>query len=271
MAKALSGFDIDSEDDFSDFFQKRGRQEYVSTDPINVDGVATVGKAKVKPKKTSKIVPPKNISRTPGLGAIERATAPVATAKNASRTPGLGDIEEVPLVSATDRQTGAIKDQTQTNQDIADKKSKTQLYLAAAKFGIDALNAQSAYNAVDSAAQLNILESRRLANDALERGRQRSLEAAVEGQQVGGDALLALAAQGQDVQGADAQKVQGSLEDIGLYNGLQEEINGVREALGYDLEEVMTNYQVDQARIDRNSTILSSGLNYGATAYASSL
>jgi hypothetical protein len=114
--------------------------------------------------------------------------------------------------------------------------------------------------------QLNIQESRRLANDAIERSKQRSLEAIGEGQLAGEQAMLSLAAQGQKATGANVQNVVGSIQNIALYNGMQEEINGVREALGFELEEVMLNYQLDQAAVDRDSQILSSGLNLALTA-----
>lgn len=210
----------------------------------------------------------------PKRKAAAKVTAPKRAVKktaavrnpNISRTPGFGTGIESPELTASRDQVQATKDQTQTLKDIADDEKRGQLYLAAASFGLDVMNANSAYGAVQSASQLNILESRRQGSDAIERGRQRSLDARVEGQLAGGDAALALAAQGQDVQGADAQKVIGSLEDIGIYNGLQEETNSIRESLGHDLDIVALEHQIDQAEIQRDSTILSSALNFGTTA-----
>ena len=237
------------------------RDNFVTQDPIDITGLTSRSSKKSSGvSNTTKTTPARKpsplASRSPGLGSIEAA-------------PGANrGLSKADLVAEPDAQTKAIQDQTKTQQGIADKSMNAQLLLAAAKFGVDAMNANSAYGALSSSARLNIMESRRLANDAIARGKQRSLEARAEGMQAGESALLALAAQGQDVQGANAQKVQGSLEDIGLYNGLQEEIQGIREALGYDLEEVSINFQLEQAEIERDSTILSSGLQLGATAYA---
>ena len=80
-------------------------------------------------------------------------------------------------------------------------------------------------------------------------------------------AILAMAAQGQDVSGAGVQRIAGSYEAMAEQNAMQLEINGIKEALGFELEEVNYNFQVANAKINRDTTILSSALNLGAQAY----
>jgi hypothetical protein len=140
--------------------------------------------------------------------------------------------------------------------------------LAGAQFSLDLLNANSAYNTAKGQASLNIIQSRNQAADAIFRGRQAQLDAQSEGYQAGQSALLSAAAQGQDIQGAGVEKIQGSLEAIGIMNGMREEINSMREALGFKLEEVNYDYQVAQAGQAKKNAIIGSALNFGASAYA---
>src|SRR5690606_4355668 len=113
---------------------------------------------------------------------------------------------------------------------------------------------------------MNILNARYNANDAIIRGKQRALEAREEGIDEGNTAMLLLAAQGQDISGMNAQDVESSYETIGIYNGLQEEINGIREALGYDMQIAEINYELDAREMQRDNTILASAINFGVTA-----
>jgi len=150
-------------------------------------------------------------------------------------------------------------------QDTDYKAAKTAL--SGAQFMVDVYNANNAYTQVAATAQLNILQARNQQADALYRGRQAALDAQSEGYQAGQSALLNAAAQGQDVNGAQTQKIQGSYEAIGYYNAAQEEINSMREALGYELEEVNYGYQVRAAEINKNYAVLGSALQFGASVY----
>jgi hypothetical protein len=141
------------------------------------------------------------------------------------------------------------------------------LALAGANFMLGVLNSQSAYRAAQGQAQLNILQARNQASDALYRGRQARLDAESEGYNVGQQALLNAAAQGQDVSGAAVGRIQGSHEVMGIMNGMREEINSMREALGFELEEISYDYQVGQAKIARDSALIGSALQFGAQAY----
>ena len=255
----------DTKDDFSDFFQLGGPTKSFnvdySNDPITVEGqiMGRPNQPKAKPKPK-----PKPISK-PKVKPLEK--------RQPSRKPGLGPIEKVDIstsenvispdtkaqVAATDKQTAAIQEQTAFSKNSA-------LLTAASQFMFDTLNANNAYSAMEIEGQFQILESKRLANDAIARGRQRALEAQVEGMEAADSAVLALAAQGQDVYGTGVSQVESSFEQVGLINALEEEIAGYREALGYELEQVAINYKLDQAKVERDLSIAGSALNLAANA-----
>jgi len=139
--------------------------------------------------------------------------------------------------------------------------ANAQKAIAVSNFVIDIVNADSAYQAAKGQAQINIMLARNQASDAIYRGRQAQLDSQSEGYNAGQDALLALAAQGQDVSGAGAQKVQGSYEAMGYEMGAREMLNAYREALGYRLEEEAYNYQVAQAGTNSRNAVSGSMLN----------
>jgi negative regulator of replication initiation len=92
-------------------------------------------------------------------------------------------------------------------------------------------------------------------------------QAQSQGRAASDQAILAMAAQGQDVSSAGVQRIAGSYEAISEQNAMQLEINAMREALGFELEVVNYNFQKNSAKINRDMTILSSALNFGAKAY----
>lgn len=143
------------------------------------------------------------------------------------------------------------------------KYSQYQKALAGASFMIDVMNASSAYAATTGQARLNIMQARNDASDAIYRGRLAQMDRQSEGNQMGQQATLAMAAQGQDVSGSATAKVVGSQEAIGYEMGAREMINAYREALGYELEEIAYEYQMDNAKIERDNAYIGAALNFG--------
>ena len=142
-----------------------------------------------------------------------------------------------------------------------------KLAVAGANFALNIMNAQLQYNQVRGQAQFNIRMARNQAQDSLFRGRQAASQAQSQGRAASDQAILAMAAQGQDVSSAGVQRIAGSYEAIAEQNAMQLEINSIKEALGFQLEEVNYDYQVRNAEIGRDMTVLSSALNLGAQAY----
>lgn len=174
--------------------------------------------------------------------------------------------EKTPQERQADTLDDMLKDQ---RKNTADEKRSRQM-LAGAKFYLNVMNAESAYSSFENSAILNIQNKRMQANDAIQRGRERAFEAEQEGRRLSDDVLIRMAAQGQDVSGLATESLQKSYEAVAAQNALQEETNSIREALGYQLEEVSINYELDQRKTQRDMSIISSALNYGASYYANS-
>lgn len=160
---------------------------------------------------------------------------------------------------------GSAEESLETIAEAETNYANYQKGLAVASFLVDTSNAINAYAATEGQARLNIQMARNQANDALFRGRQAQADRQFEGYQAGQESLLAMAAQGQDVNGPGVQRIQGSLESMGIYNGMREEMNAIREALGFELEEINYDYQVDNARVARDNAIIGSALNTAVT------
>lgn len=251
------------------------RHEYVSSGAIEVTGIVQD--------------PPFTGKRSPGISAIEKAkdtdislaperklpsemASQVRTMQDAqlpanlNRSPTTNAIEKIPddirpsVPSAEKSLADLVNAEREAN--------RARLGIAAAKFFLDVMNANSAYESFKTATKMNVDNARFEAEEARQRGRERAMVAMSEGRRAGEDVTLSMAAQGQDVMGAATQTAQESLDVIAAYNAMNEETNSIREALGYKLQEIQFGFDLDQRRIERDTTILSSALNFGATAYA---
>jgi hypothetical protein len=204
--------------------------------------------------------------------AAPSSTAGVVSAKNFRQPSDLTQPIQETQVSTTDALgewsmptgEGMPVRKEPTAEDLYTDYRKGQAILSGVKFVADVLKANAAFSTIEGQAQLNILQARNQGADAIYRGRQAQMDRQSEGYQQGQNALLAMAAQGQDVGGAGVQKIQASIEAMGIFNGMKEEINSMREALGFELEEINYDYQVNQARNEKNAAILGSALNLGA-------
>jgi hypothetical protein len=177
---------------------------------------------------------------------------------------GKGIPAQAPLKSVTE----IMQEEGQKNRDQVDDIQRSyrneKLVLAGAQFGLDIMNASTQYRNVEGQARFAIMQSKNQAADALYRGRQAALDAQSEGMSQGEDAVLALAAQGQDVQGSGVQRVVRSYEAIAEQNAAIVEANAMREALGFELEQIATDFQLENALINRNQQYISSALTFGA-------
>lgn len=236
-------------DPFLANFNAPQRANYVMTQPpIDIEGYISAPSTPVpKPKLSAPVISSVSNAVKP---APPKPTAPVVD----------------PTVGAINNQTAAIGEQTAAFKAADTRARNTQMALAGANFLLEIGNAQNAYVATTGQAQLNILQARNQAADAIYRGHQAGLDRQSEGYNQGQQAVLALAAQGQDVGGAAVGKVQGSFEAMGAFNGMREEINSLREALGFELEEVAYEYQIDNAGIARENAFIGAGLQLGANA-----
>lgn len=184
------------------------------------------------------------------------------------QTPGQDQLDaQKGIASATGQSAANIAAQTKVLKDQQAQYKQEKLFAAGAKFGIDILNTMNQYRNVTGTARFNIMQARNQMSDALYRGRQAAFQRQSEGQRAGEQALLAMAAQGQSVTGAGVQKIQQSYEAVGIENSMREEINAIREALGFQLEEIGQKYQVEMAKNQAQMSVISSALELGANAY----
>lgn len=147
---------------------------------------------------------------------------------------------------------GLSSEVASNNQDLRNLRRSTAMLDAVSKYA----NAQNKYSALKKANELNIMSAKMAANEARAKGAQQGLYARSEGVQAGESAALAMAVQGQDVNAAATDKLEASYETIGIYNGLQAEIDGLREALGYELKAWGYQQEIEAARNQRNLTTL---------------
>lgn len=215
----------------------------VNTPPPEVEAMAPMTES------PSEIRPP-NISASP-VTNVSNIESPTQKAREA-----LADTE--------------IPSPDQSLADIAAEQKKArqqQLGLSGAKFASEIMNANSAYQEVAHATSANMARSRMQVQDALRRGKQRALEARVQGDLEAEDVMIRMAAQGQDVSAYATQSLQQSYEQAAAFNAMQEEIASFREALGYELEQVELQLGLEQAEIQRDLSMISSALNFGAELY----
>lgn len=197
------------------------------------------------------------------------AKAPSSSSFKGSRAPSdlSSPIPELDTSQLKRPLTAAEKANVLKRQELESERTGASV-LAGVEFAANVFNANSAYNSAAGQAGLNIMMAKNQAADALYRGREAQMAAQSEGYDAGQSALLAMAAQGQDVNSAAVGKIQGSYEAMGIYNGMQEEINSMREALGYELEQSNIKYQLRSAKAARDLSIIGSGLTAGAKIYA---
>jgi hypothetical protein len=246
-----------------EIFPKNQEGIYVLKDPfekvIETKKVKNAGIDVLGTIKEQQYTAPKDVT-----AGVIRPTESLASTPIAQQTLGTG-----PSIGGSDKPVIQQKLPKKT-ADVIEQEGIKNRQLAAiqagAQFFSDIFNANSAYNAATGEARLNIMQARNQAADALYRGRQARMDAESEGRQAGESALLAMAVQGQDVSGAAVQKIQSSYEATGVFNGMREEINSIREALGYELEEVAYNYQMRNAGIARQTAIIGSMINFGANS-----
>lgn len=224
-----------------------------------------------------RVIPGMNIEgtvrdRTTGVTAasgVTRGEPPTIAAANindalSQRIEGAGPVDRMTQEIAGTN--AALRDQNEILREGQQAYKTEKMAIAGASFLIDVINADAQYRQAQGQAQFNIMMARNQANDALYRGRMRAGQAKSEARTASDNAILALAAQGQDVSGTGVQRVTSSIDAIGEQNAMLLEINGIKEALGFQLEEVAIDYQLENAGINRDMTILSSALNLGATA-----
>lgn len=234
---------------------KAGKTLGLGGGAVDVTGSAGTTKTRVTPGASTSMAP------KPVVSSITPPAVPTAV-----KAPGSAPTD---LINSMSMPAGeGMSSKPENTIKYSDDYKQGKMAAAGLGFMVDVLNAQSAYRGTTGAAQLNIIQARNRAADAIYRGRQAQADAQSQGIEAGEDLSISLAAQGQDLSGAGAQKVRNSMEAMGVYAGMREEMNSISEALGFELEEVSMDYAMENAKIERDFSMIGAALNFGANAYS---
>ena len=123
----------------------------------------------------------------------------------------------------------------------------------------DMMASEAQLASIENAANTNIFMMNYDKSLAVQAGMQASLDRRMEGELAADQAALSLAAQGQNLSGAGAQKVMASYRAIGIENAYREEAKMYAEIAGFDMEIANQKYNVDMAR-SQNEMAMVSGI-----------
>ena len=125
------------------------------------------------------------------------------------------------------------------------------------------INAQTQLASIDEAAETNIYLANYRRSLILNEGMQAALDRQMEGEQIADKALLSLAAQGQNVSGAAANKVAASYRAVALQNAMREELKMYAQVAGIDAEIADIEFQTSMAEANADTALYQGILNSG--------
>lgn len=127
----------------------------------------------------------------------------------------------------------------------------------------DVMNAQAQLASIEGAAETNMyrLNYQRSLLEAA--GKQAALDRQMEGELNADQAQLALAAQGQNLDRAGAQKIASSYRAIAINNAMLEEAKMYADMAGIDMEMANIRYEVRNARSQADAALTQGILNTG--------
>jgi hypothetical protein len=127
-------------------------------------------------------------------------------------------------------------------------------------------NAQSAYDALKEQNKINAMELDRAEGIILQQGSQAILDMKRGGEENAISAQLSLAAQGQNLSSAGAQKTSESYEAMGVYNAMIEEINMMRSVYDINFQRIEMKRAEGLAKAQKKNAMFSGILSTGAAA-----
>jgi len=127
-------------------------------------------------------------------------------------------------------------------------------------------NAQSAYDSLKEQNKINAMELDRAEGIILQQGSQAILDMKRAGEENSVSAQLALAAQGQNLNSAGAQKTSESYEAMGVYNAMIEEINMMRSVYDINFQRIEMKRAEGLAKAQKKNAVFSGILSTAAAA-----
>jgi len=127
-------------------------------------------------------------------------------------------------------------------------------------------NVQSAYDALKEQNKINALELDRAEGILIQQSRQSMLDLKRQGEENSVQAQLALAAQGQNLNSAGAQKVSNSYETMGIYDAMIEEVNLMRSVYDINFQRIEMKRAEGLARAQKKNAVFSGIVSTAASA-----
>jgi len=249
------------------------RERYLKANPQNDSG--PTGTLESKSLDIAGFIGSPSSSRIKTIGApskreqLKKSIAPAFGGNRAPSNPNQPNPEK--NESALSEAAEEIRKSKKLEAKQKELDMQSEAMLDGASFMLDVYNANSAYKAYENANALQIQEARAAASDAIFRGKERAFQMTQQGNLLSEDVKVAMAAQGQDVSGPAVESIVDSYKTVAAYNAFKEETNGIREALGYQIQEVALDFELDQREIERDSKIISSALDFGTSTYGRKL
>lgn len=142
---------------------------------------------------------------------------------------------------------------------------------AAASAVQNILNANSAYDALKEQNKMNAFELDRAEGILLQSGHQTILDIKRQGEENAVQAQLALAAQGQNLSSAGAEKASDSYNAIAIQNAMIEEINMMREVYDINFQRIEMRRAEGIAKAQKKNALFSGILTVSAAAAGGAL
>lgn len=157
----------------------------------------------------------------------------------------------------------SLSDEVEGKEGITADKSNLWAAAIVGRYIAEVFNTQTKYEVLRTQNRLNWQIASDNAVEAIARGMQRGFMRRQQGRRRAEQAKIYLAAQGQDVHSAHVARAEMTFETAGTVNGMIEEMNGDREALGYQSKMISYEMQNKLAETQRDLSIIGSTVTMG--------
>lgn len=147
-----------------------------------------------------------------------------------------------------------------------DNQRKTVLVTSSLQAVSEVMASNTQYEAIKGAAATNIYLLNHQKSLVMAAGKQAALDRQMEGELNADQASLALAAQGQDLNGAGADKVTSSYRAMAMANAAREEAKMYADIMGVDIQIANQDYNVEMADNANDMAMYQGILNVGMSA-----
>lgn len=181
-----------------------------------------------------------------------------------TNTFGFGKLSS-PSLGQQDDASAAIANKESKVAGAIDNNTRASTIVGLASSGLNILNAQIDFVQTSEKAKTNIMLAEFQQQEILSIGRANAFAEESKGFAKGEEALLDVAARGQDVSGGIGQSAQRQEELFGVFNAMIIETNAIRKSFGLEKQQAILESQIDIAEINRDTAIASSAISAGVS------